>query len=353
MIMGEVEKLTVFYDGACPLCEREIAFYRRGRGAEDVSWVDVSGGPEGEVAPGLSRVRARARFHVKRPDGTLLSGGRAFAELWLALPAFRALGVLARPRPVAWILDRAYDLFLKFRPRIQSLARQSRSRKAPGSLGLHHEPASSGGSETLGNPRLGRRRCVKSILSTGLLGATFVRPVAAWAGGGEMLIDDFADDDFISNLGTRWRGVSDEVMGGVSKASVARDLIDGRPCLRLTGDVRLENDGGFIQAALDLERSGGTFDASGYRGLRLVVRGNGEQYSLHLRTPDNVRPWQSYRAHFSAGPEWRTVDLAFEDFTPYRLETPLDRERLKRIGLVAIGRAFSADLAVAGISLYR
>ena len=168
-----------------------------------------------------------------------------------------------------------------------------------------------------------------------------------------MLIDDFSDPDLVSSLGTRWRGVSDRVMGGVSEATVVRDTSGGRPALRLTGDVRLENDGGFIQASLDLDPAGGTVDASDYAGIRLVVRGNGERYSLHLRTPDNVRPWQSYRAHFTAGADWQTVDLPFDGFVPYRLEAPLDVGRLRRIGLVAIGREFAADLAVGRAEFYR
>ncbi|MDJ0948846.1 MAG: CIA30 family protein [Alphaproteobacteria bacterium] len=168
-----------------------------------------------------------------------------------------------------------------------------------------------------------------------------------------MLIDDFAGADLLSRLGTRWRGVSDRVMGGISEGALGRDVIDGRPCLRLTGDVRLENNGGFIQAALDLAPSGTTLDASDYSGLRLVVRGNGERYSVHLRTPDAIRPWQSYRAHFVAGANWQTIELPFETFEPYRLEAQLDVTRLRRIGLVAIGRAFRADLAVAELRFYR
>ena len=167
-----------------------------------------------------------------------------------------------------------------------------------------------------------------------------------------MLIDDFTDKNLVSKLGTPWRGVSDQVMGGISEAVVAHAVIDDRPCLRLTGDVRLENKGGFIQAALDLAPSGTSLDGSAYSGVRLLVRGNGERYSVHLRTPDNLRPWQSYRAHFVAGPDWQTVDLPFTAFAPYRLETPLDVTRLRRIGLVAIGRAFFADLAVAELGFY-
>ena len=168
-----------------------------------------------------------------------------------------------------------------------------------------------------------------------------------------MLIDDFSRTDLVSALGTEWRGVSDRVMGGVSEASVSRAVADGQPSLHLQGDVRLENNGGFIQAALDLSSGGRTLDASGYKGIRLTVRGNGEKYSLHLRTPDNTRPWQSYRAEFTAGDDWQTIDLPFKGFEPYRLDTPMDASRLSRLGLVAIGRAFSASLMVSSLSFYR
>jgi hypothetical protein len=177
----------------------------------------------------------------------------------------------------------------------------------------------------------------------GLFGLLSLQTITVQAQSSDMLIDDFANSDLVSKLGTRWRGVSDTVMGGISRAVVAHDIIDGRPCLHLTGDVRLEN----------LSPSGKTLDASGYTGLRLVVRGNGERYSVHLRTPDNVRPWQSYRAHFIAGSDWVTVDLSFSAFLPHRLDVPLDITRLKRIGLVAIGRAFFADLAVSELGFYR
>ena len=168
-----------------------------------------------------------------------------------------------------------------------------------------------------------------------------------------MMIDDFIDGDLVSRLGTRWRGVSDQVMGGTSVAIVSHGATDGRSGLRMTGEVCLENDGGFIQAALDLAPSEGTIDASAYAGIRLMVCGNGEEYSVHLRTPDNVRPWQSYRAHFIAGSDWKTVDLPFTVFGPHRLETALDTTRLRRIGLVAIGRAFYADLTVSELAFYR
>jgi hypothetical protein len=142
-------------------------------------------------------------------------------------------------------------------------------------------------------------------------------------------------------------------MGGVSRAELRFERHLGRPCLHLYGDVRLDNDGGFIQMALDLDPLGSAIDAREYRGLRLLVLGNGERYSAHLRTEDLVRPWQSYRAQFAAPPEWREVQLPFSGFVPHRVEAPLDLARLRRLGLVAIGRAFCADLRVARVEFYR
>ena len=117
------EKITVFYDGACPLCQREIAFYRRQRGAGTIQWMDVSRETDDHIVPGLTRSQALARFHVRRADGKLVSGVTAFAQLWLALPGFRRWGRLIQARPVIRVLDHCYDLFLKVRPRIQSVMR--------------------------------------------------------------------------------------------------------------------------------------------------------------------------------------------------------------------------------------
>ena len=122
----------------------------------------------------------------------------------------------------------------------------------------------------------------------------------------------------------------------------------GRPAIRMRGDVSLENNGGFVQIAIDLAPDGKAVDAS-RGGVEFDVFGNGEEYGIHLRTEDLTRPWQSYRQSFRADPQWRTIPFRFRDFVPYRTEIPLDARRLRRIGVVAIGRAFSADLSLGGL----
>jgi hypothetical protein len=166
------------------------------------------------------------------------------------------------------------------------------------------------------------------------------------------VIDDLGRDDLVATIGTSWQLVTDRVMGGVSDGTLVRETVSGRPALRMRGDVSLQNNGGFVQMALDLAPDGGVVDASAWAGIELDVIGNDEDYGIHLRTDAVERPWQSYRQSFRAGASWRTVQLAFVDFVPHRIDVPLDVHRLRRIGLVAIGRAFTADLAVGGVRFF-
>lgn len=167
-----------------------------------------------------------------------------------------------------------------------------------------------------------------------------------------MVVDDFSKPAPLAANGASWRLITDQVMGGVSRGTMAREIVAGRPAVRMRGKVSLENNGGFVQIALDLSPDGGTFDASGFAGIELDVLGNGEAYGLHLRTADATRPWQSYRQGFQANERWQTVRLPFAGFEAHRIEVPLDLRRLRRIGLVAIGRVFNADLAVGRAAFY-
>jgi len=167
-----------------------------------------------------------------------------------------------------------------------------------------------------------------------------------------ILIDDRSTGSLTSTLGTVWRNVTDTVMGGISAATLTPEVAQGKACLHMRGDVSLENNGGFVQASLDLA-SNGFLDASAYEGIEIEVRGNGESYNLHLRTADTAIVWQSYRIGFVAGEQWQTVRLPFAEFRPHRIDIPLDTRRLRRLGVVAIGRVMLADICFSRVALYR
>ena len=167
-----------------------------------------------------------------------------------------------------------------------------------------------------------------------------------------MIIDDFSKPAPFASNGASWELFTDQVMGGVSRGTMAREIVAGRAAIRMRGTVSLDNNGGFVQISLDLVPGGSVIDASSYQGIEIDVLGNGQQYNLHLRTRQTVRPWQSYRQSFQASDTWQTLRLPFDGFAAHRIDTPLDLHRLRRIGLVAIGRAFIADLSIARLAFF-
>jgi predicted DCC family thiol-disulfide oxidoreductase YuxK len=122
----EQTKPAVLFDGACPMCTREIGFYRKLRGAERLEWIDISAYADGAQVCGVDARSAKARFHVIMPDGTPRIGAAGFIEIWKNLSLFRWLGWLADNAPSRWLLDRGYDLFLRVRPRLQGLLARNR-----------------------------------------------------------------------------------------------------------------------------------------------------------------------------------------------------------------------------------
>jgi len=107
--------VTVWYDGACPLCIREIALMRKLDRREAIRFIDIA---RPDVTCPLDRQLMLDRFHAKE-DGRLLSGAAAFAAMWRAIPLLRPLGLLARFPGVLAVLEALYQQFLRVRPHIQ------------------------------------------------------------------------------------------------------------------------------------------------------------------------------------------------------------------------------------------
>ena len=121
--------LTVYYDGACPLCTAEVDVYRKSAGAEGLMFVNVS--ELGTVAADLDRENALKRFHVRLSDGTLVSGASGFGHLWLALPAWRWLGRVVLLPGVLQLTELVYRCFLVVRPALQRIWRAKSSTCVP------------------------------------------------------------------------------------------------------------------------------------------------------------------------------------------------------------------------------
>ncbi len=105
-----------------------------------------------------------------------------------------------------------------------------------------------------------------------------------------------------------WRPVMDGVMGGLSTGKV--QATGG--ALRFAGSVSLENNGGFASFRLTQDFQ----DLADVDGLRLTVRGDGQNYKVSLRTSGT---WDavSWQAPFSTEAGKTTlIDLPWEALVP-------------------------------------
>jgi len=107
--------VTVWYDGACPLCAREIAAMRWLDRTGRITFIDIS---DPDQACPIDRATLLARFHAME-QGAILSGAAAFGAMWRAIPLLRPFGLAMRWQPVERLFERIYRAFLSVRPRLQ------------------------------------------------------------------------------------------------------------------------------------------------------------------------------------------------------------------------------------------
>ena len=157
-------------------------------------------------------------------------------------------------------------------------------------------------------------------------------------------------ETFDSESFRNWSFFSDGVMGGVStgKASLKKSGQDS--FVRIEGNVSTKNNGGFIQIRHNLSKP--LEDIT--KGMRLKVRGNGEDYYIFIRTKSTLLPWQFYNLKFPTSKKWSIVELEFNKFgrSSSFLRKTFKSSSIKSVGVVAYGRDHSAKLDVSEIDFF-
>ena len=172
-----------------------------------------------------------------------------------------------------------------------------------------------------------------------------------------MIIDDMKnqsgipDEEFCEGGNAKWCFVTDKVMGGISEGSLDFKKDNEIYFYRMTGQLSLENNGGFIQFRTKIDNHP---KEKSYKGVRLRVRGNNNEYTVHIRTKYLLLPWQYYESAFQATDQWTTIELPFSSFKKSNFYQPssVSSQDIKTIGIVAIGREFEAQIDLASIELY-
>lgn len=113
---------TIYFDGDCPFCVREVSWLlRRGeRVGGGLRAIDIASPEFDPAAHGGDRTSFMARIHGRRADGTMIEGMQVFRD------AYRAVGLGWLVAPTGWPLlrpafDLAYRIFARNRVRLGGL----------------------------------------------------------------------------------------------------------------------------------------------------------------------------------------------------------------------------------------
>ena len=112
--------VTMFYDGNCSICRREVTHYKSIDGNKCVNWIDFSHNPEQLQDYGIDYEAAMSSLHVLDKEGHMQTGVQAFLAIWSTLPYYRVLAKLIKTLRIAPVLEWLYKGFARWRLRRQN-----------------------------------------------------------------------------------------------------------------------------------------------------------------------------------------------------------------------------------------
>lgn len=112
---ADSDMITVFYDGKCGLCRKEIHYYQSIAPEGVLTWQDITESPDELAAAGITLAQGLKRLHAKDSDGTLHIGVNAFILIWQQLKGWRRLAAFASLPVIRQLFDVAYRAFANWR----------------------------------------------------------------------------------------------------------------------------------------------------------------------------------------------------------------------------------------------
>jgi len=109
--------LTVFFDGACPLCARENALMKRLNKRRLLVFCDFSRPDYGAVSIGFCPSELGRVIHARWADGSVITGVEVFRAMWEAI-GFGAFAAFSRLPLIEPLVMRAYAWFARNRLRL-------------------------------------------------------------------------------------------------------------------------------------------------------------------------------------------------------------------------------------------
>ncbi len=168
-------------------------------------------------------------------------------------------------------------------------------------------------------------------------------------GSTEVVLFDFGT---VKNMDD-WLIVNDGVMGGLSRS---RFVLSDRNSAVFSGNVRLENNGGFASTRTKAMQ----FQLDGFKGILIRVKGDGKKYQFRLRTSDRF-DGVAYRYHFETeNDQWQTIAIPFDECVPVfrgrilRDVGPVSPKDIQQLGvMISDGQSGEFQLEVQWIKAYQ
>jgi predicted DCC family thiol-disulfide oxidoreductase YuxK len=117
--MNAALRRTIFYDGLCQLCSREIDLFRKRVQDGSLTYVDIADPSFDPVVHGVDPVRVNRHMHVRDDtSGQMLIGVDALIGMWECVPGFRWLAKLTRLPVFRQLSEVGYFFFAWIRPKL-------------------------------------------------------------------------------------------------------------------------------------------------------------------------------------------------------------------------------------------
>lgn len=107
--------ITVFYDGKCGLCSKEINHYRKIAPSNIFNWQDITESADELNKEGISLSEGLRLLHAKDEEGLVHVGVDAFILIWKQLRRWRVLAFLVGLPIIRQIANTAYRAFANWR----------------------------------------------------------------------------------------------------------------------------------------------------------------------------------------------------------------------------------------------
>jgi len=142
-----------------------------------------------------------------------------------------------------------------------------------------------------------------------------------------------------------WRGITDQVMGGVSDLYIMHS--DG--VFFMTGNVSTDNNGGFVRLSNRVD-----INSNDFTGIKFKAKGNTETYEIHVTLKGlKIPPWSYFSQSFEVNNDWQEHEIFFKDLKRSSgfSASLMKAKNIRDISIAGFGRDFEVELAIKDISL--